>query len=214
MQLIGAHPTILSVLTMIHLRSIIFTRAKDLPAWNQLCVDRSEQRLLREKITLRPNNAMYWLTWGAAYRTDGEGLGALLGVAIIAFRSPLLVISLNPIILALHEYTFLMTWTWPLKPVVPLSIKATSAAKHILFTCRRASILSRALKTRSKVLYQATLKRESLILAWWASSLMCGLNFPAVAFATWELCKSARGQHRRTHSPYQSFGFLDMLASE
>lgn len=37
------------------------------------------------------------------------------------------------------ETSFLIGWTCPTYPAVPLSMSAMSAARHILFTCRRAS---------------------------------------------------------------------------
>lgn len=67
---------------------------------------------------------------------------------------------------ASNSLTFLMTWTCPLNPVVPLSINGTFAAKHIRFTWRRASRLSSALKTILKPANQSTLNWLSLMFAW------------------------------------------------
>ena len=59
----------------------------------------------------------------------------------------------------------MITWTWPLNPVVPLSISGTSAMRHILFTCRLASRLSSALKTSVKLANHARLNCDSLMFA-------------------------------------------------
>lgn len=40
----------------------------------------------REEVALGPDNAMYGLTGSTSDGADGEGLGRLLGVAIVTFR--------------------------------------------------------------------------------------------------------------------------------
>lgn len=95
------------------------------------------------------------------------------------------VINQKPYPLYLFPLTFFITWTCPLKPVVPLSIKGTLAARHILFTCRRASRLSNALKTTLKVPNQSLLNWLSLIFAWYASIFAFGWNLCATSFATY-----------------------------
>lgn len=62
--------------------------------------------------------------------------------------------------------------TCPRKPVVPLSIRGTSAAKHRRFTCRLASKLSSPFKTTLNFLKNSTLKLGSLTFAWYGVMLM------------------------------------------
>lgn len=83
------------------------------------------------------------------------------------------------------NHTFLITWTCPLNPVVPLSTNGTLAARHILLTCRRASRLSSALKTMVNFLNHSILNCLSLMLSWYASILTTGLNRPADSLATY-----------------------------
>ena len=134
---------------MIECRGVIFTDAK----------------YLGEEVAFRPDDAVDRLTWSAADGADGETFGDFFGVAIVAFGLTLDSRQLVFFRTEMERTTLTMTCTWPLNPVVPLSIKGTLAAKHILLTCRLASRLSSALKTRLNPPNQSTLKVESLILA-------------------------------------------------
>lgn len=79
-------------------------------------------------------------------------------------------------------------FTCPRNPVVPLSTKGTSAAKHRRLTCRLASKLSSPFNTTLNCLKKSRSKSESLTLAWYGVMLMWGLNFKTASRATcWEL---------------------------
>lgn len=76
-------------------------------------------------------------------------------------------------------------FTWPRKPVVPLSTNGTPDAKQRRFTCRLASRLSRPLSTTLNCLKKSTLKSGSLTFAWYGVILIWGLNFRTASLATW-----------------------------
>jgi hypothetical protein len=137
---------------------------------------------LREQKRFGPYDTMDRLTRGGTNSTHRKRFRDFLGITIVAFC-----FSLR---LSAHSWsgdTLMIGWTCPWKPVVPDSMRGTSAARHIRFTWRRASKstssqtgiprLSNALKTISKLLKNPILKSGSLMFACRASSLTRGLNF-------------------------------------
>jgi len=142
-------------------------------------------------------------------RTDStyrKRLWDFLWITVITFRFSLIIRDSK------RWFTLMMGWTCPWNPVVPDSISGTSAARHILFTCLRASILadshiieipklSNALKTMSNDLKNVKLNSGSLMFAWRASSFTRGLKRWATSFATWV-------SDRYSYIPTKAFDFL------
>lgn len=108
---------------------------------------------------------MYWLAWTAADGAHGVCFGRWFGQTLKTFCLSLNIFLETKLLgkfnhrssLTLGIFrTFLITVTWPRYPSVPLSMSGMLAAKHILFTWRRASFESHRHRVDSYLILSST----------------------------------------------------------